>query len=66
MKLPVIVFDGLDGHDLALLGLCASVAALALLGIALSALGEWWSARQPRPAVPRGATRIKGLAVGKP
>jgi hypothetical protein len=37
-----------------------------LLGIALSALGEWWSARQPRPAAPRGATRIKSLAVGKP
>jgi len=27
VKLPVIVFDGLDGHDLALLSLCATVAA---------------------------------------
>lgn len=61
-----VLFDGLDGHDLVLLWLCAGVAALALLGIGLSALGECCSTPLPRPARPRGATRSDTLAASHP
>lgn len=60
------LFDGLDGHDLALLWLCATVAALALLGIAVSYLGELHAARRPCPPRPRGATRTASVAAGHP